>query len=184
MNRTRVRAHPVCVCTFFHPDRKAPPTATEAPPISTTATPTLAEETDIDAVEGGPVPEPDESSSDRGVTDLDATESSDLHTDKVLHRDTSKYCTGTHQKWCTGHIKVLHQDTSSTAPGQYCTRTHQSTAPDTSLTKYCTGHITDKVLHRDTSKYCTGTHQSTAPGHIKVLHLDTSLTKYCTGTHH
>ncbi|KAJ0065560.1 hypothetical protein NL108_013469, partial [Boleophthalmus pectinirostris] len=71
-----VRAHPVCVCTLFHPDRKAPPIS-EATPISTEAPPT--EETDIDAVETGPVPVPQESNPDRGVTDLDATDTSDLH---------------------------------------------------------------------------------------------------------
>ncbi|XP_055020611.1 carboxyl-terminal PDZ ligand of neuronal nitric oxide synthase protein-like [Boleophthalmus pectinirostris] len=60
-------------------DRKAPPIS-EATPISTEAPPT--EETDIDAVETGPVPVPQESNPDRGVTDLDATDTSDLHVDK------------------------------------------------------------------------------------------------------
>ncbi|KAJ0032687.1 hypothetical protein NQD34_002768 [Periophthalmus magnuspinnatus] len=60
-------------------DRKALST-TEATPISSEATPT--EETDIDAVDPSLVPVPEESNPDRGVTDLDATETPDLHEDK------------------------------------------------------------------------------------------------------
>ncbi|XP_072294638.1 carboxyl-terminal PDZ ligand of neuronal nitric oxide synthase protein-like [Eucyclogobius newberryi] len=71
-------------------DRKAPPTtateatpiSTEATPISTEATPSAAEETDIDAVETAAVPAPEASHPDRGVTDLDATDTTDPHLDK------------------------------------------------------------------------------------------------------
>lgn len=63
-------------------ERKAPPTApSEAPPITAADTaPTVAEETDIDAVETG-TEGPEETNPDRGVTDLDATDKTDLHHD-------------------------------------------------------------------------------------------------------
>lgn len=64
-------------------ERRAPPAApSEAPPITAEeAAPAVAEETDIDAVETG-TEGPEESNPDRGVTDLDATDKSDLRHDK------------------------------------------------------------------------------------------------------
>uniref|UniRef100_A0A3Q3FGX4 Carboxyl-terminal PDZ ligand of neuronal nitric oxide synthase protein n=1 Tax=Labrus bergylta TaxID=56723 RepID=A0A3Q3FGX4_9LABR len=63
---TGVRAYPppVCVCTFMGSAREL--TGAEK-------TPTVTEETDIDAEETVQLPAAEESSPDRGVTDLDAT---------------------------------------------------------------------------------------------------------------
>ncbi|XP_023810152.1 carboxyl-terminal PDZ ligand of neuronal nitric oxide synthase protein isoform X1 [Oryzias latipes] len=60
-----VRAYPpVCVCTFFGSEREL--TGAEK-------TPTITEETDIDAEEVNQVPMAEDLNPDRGVTDLDAT---------------------------------------------------------------------------------------------------------------
>lgn len=60
-----VRAYPpVCVCTFFGSEREL--TGAEK-------TPTITEETDIDAEEVNQVPTAEDLNPDRGVTDLDAT---------------------------------------------------------------------------------------------------------------
>lgn len=62
-----VRAYPpVCVCTFLRSDHQL--TGGEK-------TPSVTEETDIDAEEVSQVPAGEESNSNRGVTDLDATAS-------------------------------------------------------------------------------------------------------------